>query len=311
MMIDKTLVILNPIAGKGSAGKRRNEVEDLLHAYRVSYDLVLTEAVGHAQELARDAGRKVYDAVVAAGGDGTMNEVINGLMAAQGQGATLPVLGALAMGRGNDFSYGAAIPSVLEDGVAIIAAGKTCPMDVGFIQGGDYPEGRYFGNGVGIGFDTIVGLEAAKMKHVHGFMAYVLGALKTFIAYPDAVQVHLEYDEGVIEQESHQISIMNGKRMGGTFYMAPEASNSDGLLDFCMAGRLTRGNMAQAILGYIKGTQGDLPFFTTGRSRHYTVTAPLGGLVVHADGETICTKGTEVSVHCLPGKIRILCPWRN
>ena len=96
-------------------------------------------------------------------------------------------------------------------------------MDVGRITGGDYPKGRYFANGVGIGFDTIVGLEAAKLKKVHGFMAYVIGAARTFLIYPKAPLVRLAHDNGLIEQESHQISIMNGKRMGGTFFMAPHS----------------------------------------------------------------------------------------
>jgi YegS/Rv2252/BmrU family lipid kinase len=301
------LVIINPIAAKGAALQHVPEVESLLKSHGIVYDLVLTERVWHAAELARDAGRKGYDAVISGGGDGTMNEVINGLMMADAKGEKLPIMGALALGRGNDFAYGADIPATLEDGVAAIAEGKTRPMDVGFIKGGDYPQGRHFGNGVGVGFDTIVGLEAAKMKHVHGFMAYVFGALKTFIIYPNAPFVRLRHDGGVYEQESHQISIMNGKRMGGTFFMAPGAMNHDGLLDLCMATRLNRRDMATAIVRYTKGTQAELPFITTGRSASFSIEAPVGGLYVHADGETICENGSSVQIECLPGKIQLLC----
>jgi YegS/Rv2252/BmrU family lipid kinase len=301
------LVILNPVAAKGAAGERRAELEGLLKARSIDYDLALTSGVWHAAELARDAGRQGYSIIVASGGDGTMNEVINGLMLASARGERLPAMAVLAMGRGNDFAYGADVPGTLAAGVDTIAAGQTRAMDVGLIKGGNYPQGRYFGNGVGIGFDTIVGLEAAKLKHVQGFMAYVIGALKTFISYPEAPFVRLTHEGGVIEQYSHQISIMNGKRMGGTFFMAPGALNHDGLLDLCLAARMNRREMATAIMHYTKGTQAELPFITTGRSAHYAVEAPKGGLYVHADGETICENGSAVQVECLPSLISLLC----
>ncbi len=300
-------VILNPVAAKGAAGARREELERLLTDQGLVYDLVQTEYVWHAAELARDAGAKGYAVVVACGGDGTMNEVINGLMLAHDHGETIPSMGALALGRGNDFAHGADIPSDLAEGVATLVEGKKRAMDVGIIRGGRYPQGRYFGNGVGIGFDTIVGLHAAKMKLIKGFMTYVAGALKTFIVYPTAPLVRFEHDGIIIEQESHQISIMNGDRMGGTFFMAPDAQNHDGLFDFCIATRLRRRDMAAAILRYTKGTQAELPFFQMGRSKHFSVEALKGGLYVHADGETIDENGIKIEIDCLPGTIQLIC----
>ncbi|GAB1483109.1 diacylglycerol kinase family lipid kinase [Treponema sp.] len=307
MINERHLVILNPVAAKGLAGERREELEQLLIDQGLVYDLVLTEYVWHAAELAREAGKKGYKVVVACGGDGTMNEVINGLMIAYDQGEAIPAMAGLALGRGNDFAHGADIPYDLPTGVTSLIAGQARSMDVGIIRGGLYPEGRYFGNGVGIGFDTIVGLEAAKMKLIKGFMTYVAGALKTFIMYPTAPLVRFEHDSNILEQESHQISIMNGDRMGGTFFMAPDARNHDGIFDFCIATRLRRRDMAAAIVRYTKGTQAELPFFKMGRSRHFSIEAEKGGLYVHADGETICKNGTRVEIDCLPGRIQMIC----
>lgn len=307
MALKQHLVILNPIAGKGKAAERRPEIEALFAARKIQYEVRLTTGVWHAAELARDAAREGFDVVVAAGGDGTVNEVINGLMLSHGRGESIPAMAVLSVGRGNDFSYGADVPADLAVCVDLIAAGAARPMDVGLVAGGDYPEGRYFGNGIGVGFDTIVGLEAAKMKRVHGFMAYVLGAVKTFVMYPAAPAVSLVHDSGEIVQKSHQISIMNGKRMGGTFFMAPHASNHDGLFDLCMAEELRRGEMVGLILRYTKGTQAESPKIKTTRSSRYEITAPEGGLVVHADGETICTDGRSLAVECLPGRIRMIC----
>jgi diacylglycerol kinase (ATP) len=301
------MVIYNPTAGKGAAAERIPETEALLKAKGIEYDLRVTQAVWHAAELARDAGRAGYGAVVAAGGDGTVNEVVNGLMLAAERGEELPAMGVLSIGRGNDFSYGADVPNDLAACVEVLAAGLSRPMDVGRVTGGDYPGGRYFGNGIGVGFSTIVGLEAAKLKRVHGFMAYVIGALRTFVMYPAAPELRIEHDGGTISKASHELSIMNGKRMGGTFFFAPKSSNNDGLFDFFAADRLTRRDMIDLMIRLTKGTQEGHPKVETGRSSRIAITAPNGGLVVHADGETICTDGRSLLVECLPSRIRIIC----
>jgi diacylglycerol kinase (ATP) len=301
------LIVLNPIAGKGKAAALLPEIEALMKDRGLAYDIRVTQGVWHAAELARDAGASGYGAVIAAGGDGTVNEVVNGLMLARGRGEAIPAMGVLTVGRGNDFSYGADIPVELGACVDVIAAGRERPMDVGRVTGGDYPEGRYFANGIGVGFDTRVGLEAAKLRRVHGFAAYVIGALKTLAIFPAAPLVRLTHDGGVLEQESHQINIMNGKRLGGTFFMAPLAKNHDGLLDLCVSERLTRREMVAIMIRYTKGTQAGHPRIKTGTSSRYAIEAPNGGLVVHADGETICVDGSSLIVECLPRMISVLC----
>lgn len=301
------LLIYNPTAGKGKAAGLRESVEQLMTAAGLDWELRLTERIGHAQELARTAAAQGFTVAVACGGDGTVNEVINGLMKARLADEATCVLGVLPVGRGNDFAYGANIPKDLEQSVRVLATSEARPMDVGCITGGDYPDGKFFGNGIGIGFDTIVGLEAAHMRFVHGFMAYVFGALKTFVLYPSPVQVRFEWDHGVIEHTTHQISIMNGKRMGGTFFMAPEADNADGLLDLCMAGVLSRGAMLKLMAMYTKGSQSKDPLIKTGRSKRFHITAPNGGLIVHADGETVCVNGQELLIECVPAALQILC----
>jgi diacylglycerol kinase (ATP) len=299
-------LIYNPVAAQGTAAERIPEVEALMRRHGIDFDLRLTERVGHATELAAAAGKEGYAFVIAAGGDGTSNEVINGLMLASANGGPIPAMGVLSVGRGNDFGYGARIPRDLEAGVALLAEGIPRPMDVGLVKGGDYPDGKYFGNGIGVGFDAIVGFEAAKMTHVRGFMAYVLGALKTMVMYPEAPAVKVVFNGQTHEQRSHQISIMNGRRMGGTFYMAPDSINHDGLFDLCMSGKLNRREMMGLMGMYMKGTQASHPSIKTARSAQFEILAPGGGLACHADGETICVNGTSLSVRCIPSCIKII-----
>lgn len=300
-------VIVNPIAGKGMGRRRLPELERLLKDNRIDYELECTEAPLHAAEIAERSVEEGYGVVVAVGGDGTSNEVLNGLMSAKEKGADIPAMGILSVGRGNDFAFGAGIPTTLAEGCVVLAVGNRREMDVGKVVGGDYPDGRYFGNGIGIGFDTIVGIEAAKMEWAHGFLAYVLGALKTLFLYYDAPLTSIDFGETPLEQKSIQISVMNGRRMGGAFYMAPEAGNDDGLFDLCITGNPKRIEILGIMAQYMKGTQATNPHVFVGRADSITVKALEGFLVVHTDGEIICTEGKSIAAQCLPRQVQMIC----
>jgi YegS/Rv2252/BmrU family lipid kinase len=259
----------------------------------------------HAARLVQKAPTEGFDVVVAAGGDGTCNEIVNGLMGLP-DAAPRPALGVLCIGRGNDFAFGAGIPHPLEEGVRVLAAGKRRRLDVGKLTGCGEIDPRFFCNGIGVGFDTIVGLEAAKMKHVGSFVGYILGALKTIITFPEAPTVRLAYGSNELNEQAIQISIMVGRRMGGAFYMCPHSISDDGELDFCMAGRVGRGKMVGLFLKFLKGTQEESPDITSGRSTSFDLTAVEGPLLVHADGETICTEGKRLSVECVPKALEVV-----
>ncbi|MBI9103802.1 MAG: YegS/Rv2252/BmrU family lipid kinase [Spirochaetales bacterium] len=303
-MLKRYLIILNPTAGKGAATGKLPLIHDFLNTKGIEYEIVYTEKVGHAAEIAAEHARDDDTAIIAAGGDGTCNEVINGLM--KGKAETIPTFGVLPLGRGNDFSYGGHVPAVLDEALEIMIAGKTSPLDVGVITGGFYPEGRYFGNGIGAGFDTVVGLEAAKMKNVKDEFAYVFGTMKTLIKFSDSPEIEITYNGNTTSLRAIQISIMNGNRMGGLFYMAPEAVNNDGLLDLCMVAHKNRRQLIKTIIHYTKGTQKRLPGITIDRADSFTLKALKGGMVVHADGETICTEGKELEIKCIPSPIKII-----
>ncbi|MBE0699219.1 MAG: diacylglycerol kinase family lipid kinase, partial [Anaerolineaceae bacterium] len=149
----KPKIIYNPTAGKGSAGKELPLVQALLREKGFDFDLVLTNSRGHALELSKEAVKEGRELVIAAGGDGTINETINGLMQSGSDSEDRPALGVLPIGSGNDFSFGMGIPHDLHQACDALVQGKRRRIDVGFVRGGDYPEGRYFGNGVGMGFD--------------------------------------------------------------------------------------------------------------------------------------------------------------
>ena len=306
-MIDKHIrFIINPIAGQGAGGLAQPEIERLARQNSLNFDIVMTERPGHAIDLARQAAMDNIAIVTAVGGDGTSNEVLNGLMQAYNQGFQNTIMGIIAIGRGNDLAYGFGVPPGLHEGYKVIVEGKPFKMDIGRVRGGDYPEGRYFGNGVGIGFDAVVGFEALKLTHLHGFLNYAVAALRTIFLYFNAPLMRIELDDQQITQPSLMVSIMNGRRMGGGFMMAPNAAQDDGLLDFCIAGKLSRIEILTMIPRFMKGTQATQPQIKTGRAGKIHILALEGSLPAHADGETICVAGQELTVEIIPQSLNIM-----
>lgn len=301
-------LIINPTSGRGAGGRQASNVETSLRDAGLKFERVFTERPWHAVELAQQAalsGR--FDAIVAAGGDGTVNEALNGLMLARQAGAAaLPALGVLCVGRGNDFAFAAGAPHELQAGVQALAAGRRKTVDVGLAVGGLYPQGRYFSNGVGIGFDAMVGFVAARMKRLSGFPSYVVAALKTIFLHYKAPRVKIEYGGRELTMSALMVSVMNGRRMGGGFMMAPQAEPTDGLFDLCIAREVSRPRILALLPRFMAGTQMTHPAITNGRAPRVTVTALQGSLPAHADGETLCTEGDQLTLELLPQQLEVI-----
>ncbi len=305
------LVIYNPNASNGKALKRLKAVKSQLSSAGILHDIILTEEPGHATRLAREnAGR--YDVLVAAGGDGTIHEVINGIMmvrkAASAIHSPISALGVLCTGRGNDFAHGAGVPRNLTAACAALKTGVRKHVDVGLVIGDGAKEGRYFGNGLGIGFDAIVSIEASKIGWAQGFVGYLIGAIKTIFFFYDPPVLRLKTDTVDEQRPLLQISVMIGRRMGGAFYMAPQASNSDGLFDICIAGEPTRREMLGLVAKFMKGSQEGARHIEFHRTARLEVTSAGAKIVMHADGETICTSGSKVSVEIVHCGLEIISP---
>jgi diacylglycerol kinase (ATP) len=300
------LVIINPTAGRGFAGRSIPQIEAELQKYKLDYKIVLTERPWHSADLAEQGAKDGYDVVVAACGDGTTNEVLNGLMRAKKAGYDKTAMGLIAIGTGNDFAYGMNVPGGVEVGVKILAEDFRRRMDVGLLKGGDYPDGRYFGNGVGIGFDAATGFVAAKIRWTRGLLLYLIAAIETIFIYYKPPTVKLVYDDKELTQPSLMISIMNGRRMGGGFYFAPKGNPSDGIFDLCIAASASRGRIFGLIPYFMKGTQATQKEVTMSQAHKVVATAVKGTLPVHCDGETVAFETSEITVDLLPQQIEFV-----
>ncbi len=303
----KYLIILNPISGRGRGEKVAPFIEERLRAAGLDFDLVRTERPWHAADLAEKAARDGYDVVVAASGDGVSNEALNGLMRARAAGFDKTAMSILPIGTGNDFGFGMGVPADLETALRTLAENHRRMVDVGLLKGGDYPDGRYFGNGVGIGFDAEAGFVAARIRWLSGLLVYLVAAIETIFIYFKAPTVRIEYDDQVLEQTSLMVSIMNGIRMGGGFYFAPKGDPGDGHFDLCIAETAGKLRVFQLIPYFMKGTQATQKEVKTAHARKVKVTALKGTLPVHCDGETVCYAGKQLTIELLPQAIEFIC----
>jgi YegS/Rv2252/BmrU family lipid kinase len=305
---NRFLVILNPVAGKGKALKEYPKIDRFLKEHKVDYKIVFTEGPGHAQEIAANCPAAGETVVVAAGGDGTNNEVINGLLTRKVSSPEPPLFGIIPVGRGNDFACSARVPGDLDRALEILIKRRIMSLDAGLVTGGFFPGGRYFINGVGIGFDTKVGFEAAKMKSIHSALSYVLGAIITIVRYEPSPLLEITCDDKTITRPAAIVSVVNGRRMGGMFFMGPNAILNDGLLDICSVRHpATRRRLIQIVLSYPKGAQGAFEETAMDRGQHFQLRALKGGMAAHCDGETVCEEGKELTIRCLPGALRLIC----
>ncbi len=307
-------VIINPAAAKGKAEKALPRIVKLLKHHRLSFDIVKTERPWHAAEAAEEAARLGYGIVAAAGGDGTCNEVANGIMNYGKQGTNSPekmqtALAVLPIGRGNDFAYSAGIPRTLEGAVALLAEGGSRPCDVGQVTGGDYPEGRYFINGLGIGFEPLVNLTASQYPRLSGMLSYIAAVGKIMMNYPEAIPVILREEGHETRVQTQQISICNGRRMGGAFLLGPDALIDDGQLDLCYVNRpVAGGTILYLVTRFFRGTQKSHSAISSGLIGSMEIVTEHGEktLICHIDGEMISTGTDLLQVHVFSRVLRVI-----
>ena len=301
----RTKIVVNCTAGRGYAAKALRRVKSFLARYGVEHDLVATKGPGHGVELARQAAEEGYDRVVAMGGDGTAAEVASGLLQAAEQGHQV-VLGLIPVGSGNDFSYAIGIPSRLEAACRRLVEGRVRSVDVirATVDGRSY----IFENCVGIGYNADVLLETQRLSGLRGFPLYLWAALRVLVArgkWPYPVRIVVD-GERLPHREVTAITIGNGPRTAGGFFLTPQAEPDDGLLDVCVADRLGRlgilGLLPHALIGLHEG----LRPITLLRGRHVSIESERG-LPGHIDGEVLCTQGRRIEFEILPGRLKVWC----
>jgi len=298
-------IILNPIAGRGYGARSEPEIRRFLEEEGADYDLVLTEGIGHAIKLAEQAVKDGFDLVVAAGGDGTVHEVVNGMMAtARDENEVVGTLGSLPVGSGSDFSHNVGVPSELPEACQRLIHGQIRIIDVGRVTVDDQPA-EYFDNTINVGFGGTVTAEARKVKWVRGMALYLPVVLKTiFLARSPRMTV--KYNDEEITKPMLMVTVGNGAREGGGFFCTPDAQPDDGLLDLCLADAVGKMTQLGLVPRFMDGSHKDHPAVTMTRTQHAIITSP-DNLIAHVDGEMLCTEGHRLEFEILPQRLRVMC----
>lgn len=261
----------------------------------VTFDLAETKAPGEAIDIAQRVAT-VYDVVIAAGGDGTVHEVANGLLRAGADTA----LGLLPLGSGDDFA------KMLPPGEAVarIARGEARPMDAGRIRS----EGteRYFANGMDIGFGAHAARNVRRVPRPFTGLGAYLGALAMALVRYPKLEVSLQLDGGeVFTQTTAMTAVMNGRAFGGSFHVCPEARADDGELDLLIADGVGRLAILGLVPRIMRGAHGGDPRLRLIRARR-VVLESAAPLLVEADGEIAFEDARSLEIEVLPRALRVL-----
>lgn len=293
--------IVNPSAGKGAGKKVFRSLEGELARKGIRYDLVETTGPGHATEAARKAGTPV---VVSVGGDGTINEITNGL---SGSGRTLGIIPA---GSGNDFIKSVHVPGKPLRALETLIHGFVRTVDIGSVrctpakEGGGNFEPRLFVNGVGAGFDAAVAARTREIRFLSGTALYVLAVLQTLGKYTPPL---FTIDSNGYRREAKGllIAIGNGTCAGGGFYLTPDARVDDGVLDICSVDDKNIFQILSLMPRVMRGKHHNVPGVNFFREKKLTITAEEP-FFVHADGEIVGANVRRVEVGLISSRLQVI-----
>ena len=246
--------IINPAAGAGKTAHRWPRIMELLKSIGLRFEHDWTEAPGHAVELAREAAQKGFEQIVSVGGDGTINEVINGLYA-NGNISDI-MLGIISTGTGGDYARTVGVRRPYEEMCQCFLNPKKLTVDLGVVEymsNGNKVK-RLFANFAGMGFDAeIVRRTTRQFKSMGSTASYLMGLLTTLMFYRNK-EVTLVIDGEVVDRDVCTVIMNNGKYGGGGMLTAPGADLTDGYLDVLIIGDMSKPDLLWSLPRIYKGT---------------------------------------------------------
>ncbi len=300
----KTLVIFNPAANHGRAKELEKTLQGMVKDYG-GLDWESTIAIGETQEIALRAIKSKYKHLIAIGGDGTVQEVVNGLLSVSK--AKRPSLGIVPTGSGNDFAGSLGITKDYVNALLSALTGRRHPVDIGLLKTNDGKK-YYWVNVVGIGFDAVVDIRTRKMIFFTGFWLYLAAALQTILRNHIPYHFSGQMDGKKFERNLLMLVISNGKREGGGFKIAPSALQNDGVLNYLGVKEISRLRMLLTLPYFLKGTQAQLPYVEIGKLKKLEINADHP-MQIHADGEIIAgfdSKAAGLTIQVIPSAINVV-----
>ena len=284
-------LIINPAAGRGRASKLSEKVINEFEKRGIDFDHEYSNNPRHAVDISREASTK-FEKVIALGGDGTVNEVGEGLVGSDA------IFGVIPLGSGNDFAHEIGIPSKINDAVDIILSDDFHKIDV--IKVND----RVSLNTAGVGFNGSVSEVVKSIKYLKGMSVYIWGVVKTAAKYR-SIPIKISLNGRLIEERIFMVSICNSKSEGGGFIMAPDAKNNDGLFDVTVIRHIGYMKLLLNLNKALTGNLNKLEEVDTDKGKSITIESDFP-MPVHVDGEVIALNAHKVEASILKSALKVV-----
>ena len=312
----KWLVIVNPKASVGKCGKDWPEIQKLLINEGIDFDAVLTEYPRHAIEIVRNAiVEQGYRKFISVGGDGTNNEVINGIFTQDAVPTTEITMASLPIGTGNDWRRTFDIPLEYDKVVKIIKAGHTFAHDIGKLTYYNYgdPKIRYFLNAAGTGLDEMVchSTNLMKQQGKGGTIRYLISLVKCVLTYKIThIQLFID-DKIAFDDYILNLSIGNGRFNGGGMMTMPHAIPNDGLFDITVIKEISIFKFAANVKNVYDGSfTKKIKEVKTFRGRTIRIVSiPPHSLKVETEGENLTNSPFDFEM--IPKAINMIVPEKH
>ncbi len=296
-----TFFIVNPRSGNGHVARILPLIRQHFDEASIPFEVYITKKPNDATVVAREVSGR-FPVLVAVGGDGTINELVNGMGPSN-------ILGVLPMGSGNDFSKMLQLPHGTREILQVIAKQKTKLIDLGHITAVNSrfeKVEKYFVNSVGIGLDAKVAYEASKLRMLRGLAKYLVSAMKSIFSYTPAI-AHVSFGLRESNGKHLLIAIGNGRSAGGGFYLTPDAILDDGLLDICLAKDISILETLKIFPFVLKGKHGRFSKIEFGQTANLTIKGD-DDLPVHVDGEVIGLDLRAIAIDLKPRSLSVIVP---
>ncbi len=296
MTTPRMLLIVNPEARHGETGPLVPVIEQLLQS--ASYDIVLTTHMGHASEIARDA--QGYDAIVAVGGDGTVHEVLNGIMA---RPEPRPALGLIPTGSGNDTRRTLGVSEDIAEATLTLVSGQRRRFDIGRCNG------VYFNNSFAAGLDARVTAKAVEYKTTtkrSGLWLYLTALIHVLFNELYSHRVRISWDdEPPVEDELLAAAMTIGPTYGGGFKITPDAIPDDGLLEVCVIDPLSLPQALMRLPFVVLGKHTGMKVVRMSRRRKVVIESD-DPMPAQIDGEVMVSRHFQVEI--VPNAVECIVP---
>jgi YegS/Rv2252/BmrU family lipid kinase len=288
----RIVVIANPRAGRGRARRLLAQFERAAERLGEELEMRWSAGPGHASEIARACAAHA-DVVCVAGGDGTVHEVVNGLMPHP------PPITVLPVGTGNDFARMFGFARTPDELLRVVRAGEGARLDV--IECG----GRYAANGVGIGFEALVTRESRSLRGPGGMLLYLAAVFKALARY-DCPSLRIEIDgHETIAGERLLVSLGNGPTTGGGFRLNPDAHPDDGYLDACIVEGMGRARVLRLLPASTRGAHVGRDGVVMRRCREIAVSGARA-FHMHLDGEYVGEQAEKLRFRVIERALPVL-----